>query len=127
MTVPEVNLAFAWLWILGGFTSGMLLGLCFHRENWLGGYASHKRRLYRLGHISFFGLGIVNLAFYVTVRLANLSGGTLDWAAAAFIAGGILMPLCCVIMAHWVATRMIFAAPILCLMAGAVLVIKEVL
>ena len=46
----------------------MVLGLFFHRENWLGGYASLKRRMYRLGHISFFGLGAVNLLFWLTVK-----------------------------------------------------------
>ena len=53
----NLNLFLGWLWILLGFVSGMALGMFFHRENWLGGYGSFKRRMYRLGHISFFGLG----------------------------------------------------------------------
>ncbi len=36
----NLNLFLAWLWILLGFVSGMVLGLFFHRENWLGGYGS---------------------------------------------------------------------------------------
>ena len=44
----------------------MVLGMFFHGENWLGGYASFKRRMYRLGHISFFGLGAVNMLFCLT-------------------------------------------------------------
>ncbi|HXR49058.1 MAG TPA: hypothetical protein VN784_16610, partial [Candidatus Limnocylindrales bacterium] len=59
------NLFLAWLWILLGFVTGMALGLFFHHENWLGGYGSFKRRMYRLGHISFFGLGAVNLLFWL--------------------------------------------------------------
>jgi hypothetical protein len=59
----HANLTLAWLWILLGFVSGMVLGLFFHRENWLGGYGSFQRRMYRLGHISFFGLGAVNALF----------------------------------------------------------------
>jgi len=127
MNVPAANLSFAWLWMLGGFVSGMLLGLGFHGENWLGGYASHKRRLYRLGHISFFGLGFVNLAFYLTVRLAALTGLCVSWASAAFVLGGVLMPVCCVLMAHWPRSRMIFAAPIVSLITGASLVLWELL
>ena len=42
------NLFLAWLWILLGFVTGMVLGLFFHHENWLGGYGSFKRRMYRL-------------------------------------------------------------------------------
>ena len=45
---PHINLIAAWLGILLGFVSGMGLGMFFHNEKWLGGYASHKRRLYRL-------------------------------------------------------------------------------
>ena len=45
LTSPlSYNVALAWLWVLLGFISGMLLGLNFHRENWLGGYASQRRR-----------------------------------------------------------------------------------
>ena len=47
--LSQMNLLLAWLWICLGFLSGMLLGLFFHRENWLGGYGSLKRRMYRLG------------------------------------------------------------------------------
>ena len=67
------NLFLAWLWILLGFVTGMVLGMFFHGENWLGGYGSFKRRMYRLGHISFFGLGAVNLLFCLTTQ--NLSPG----------------------------------------------------
>jgi hypothetical protein len=67
----NLNLLVAWLWILLGFVSGMLLGLFFHHEKWLGGYASFKRRLYRFAHISFFGLGAVNLLLCLTTVLAG--------------------------------------------------------
>ncbi len=67
------NLVMAWLWILLGFVSGMALGMFFHGEKWLGGYGSFKRRMYRLGHISFFGLGAVNLLFYLTARMLAAS------------------------------------------------------
>ena len=67
----QINVMLAWLWILLGFISGMALGMFFHGENWLGGYTSFKRRMYRLGHISFFGLGTVNVLFYFTLRLCR--------------------------------------------------------
>lgn len=37
------------------------LGLKFQRDGWLGGYASFAGRLIRLGHISFIGLGFLNI------------------------------------------------------------------
>ncbi len=87
----QLNLIVAWLWILLGFVSGMVLGLFFHRENWLGGYASFKRRMYRLGHISFFGLGAVNLLFWLSVRNLSAAGPLADFASGAFIVGAITM------------------------------------
>ena len=95
------NLILAWLWILLGFTSGMALGMFFHGENWLGGDASFKRRMYRLGHISFFGLGAVNLLFCLTVQNFSLSGSLIHLASLAFIIGAVAMPVCCVVMAHF--------------------------
>ena len=63
-----IHLILAWLWIVLGFVAGFVLGLFFDREEWLGGYGSFRRRLYRLGHISLFGLGMINLMFYFTAR-----------------------------------------------------------
>jgi hypothetical protein len=43
ISVPLVNLIFAWIWVLGGFLTGMIMGLKFQDENWLGGYSSEKK------------------------------------------------------------------------------------
>ena len=123
----HLNLVIAWLWILLGFVSGMVLGLFFHRENWLGGYAGFKRRLYRLAHISFFGLGVVNLLFCLTVQNFSLAGPLVHFASLAFITGAIAMPVCCVVMAHFPKAHMIFAVPVLSLIAGGILTLMEVI
>jgi hypothetical protein len=114
------NLIFAWGWILLGFFSGMLMGLCFHRENWLGGYGSWKRRLYRLGHISFFGLGFANLIFWVTARLLPVAPASLDLASITFLIGGATMPLCTLLAAHWPKARHLFAVPVISLLVAGV-------
>ena len=121
------NLILAWLWILLGFTSGMVLGMFFHGENWLGGYCSFKRRMYRLGHISFFGLGAVNLLFCLTVQNFSLAGPLVHYASLAFIIGAIAMPVCCVVMAHFPKAHLIFAVPVVSLIAGGVLILWEVI
>jgi hypothetical protein len=120
------NLILAWLWILLGFISGMALGMFFHGENWLGGYGSFKRRMYRLGHISFFGLGAVNLLFCLTVQKFSLAGQLVSVASWAFIVGAIAMPICCVVMAHFPKAHMIFAVPVVNLIAGGILILMEV-
>jgi hypothetical protein len=126
MHAPQVNLVAAWIGILLGFISGMLMGLFFHREAWLGGYSSFPRRLYRLAHISFFGLGVINLCFFFTVKILSL-GGSLAWiASSCLLAGAIAMPLCCVATAHYPRIRPLFCVPVLSLLAGALLTIGAV-
>lgn len=120
MTPPEINLRLAWIWIWLGFLSGLGLGMFFHRENWLGGYASHKRRLLRLGHISFFGLGFVNLGFYFTAQAKGITGMGLQIASWCLILGAISMPLCCLVMAYRPKSLFLFGVPVVSLLlAGA--------
>jgi hypothetical protein len=126
MKAIQINLIAAWVGILLGFLSGLALGLFFHRDDWLGGYGSFKRRLYRLAHISFFGLGAVNLLFYFTAQNFSTLAPAVSVASAAFIAGAISMPLCCIVMAHFPKTRMLFAVPVLSLVLGGILTLVEV-
>ena len=114
------------MWILLGFASGFLLGTMFHQEKWLGGYASHIRRLYRLGHISFFGLALINLMFYFTARSLDHASFALEIASWGFIAGAASMPVCCLIMAHKPRLRALFLVPVLALMTAGALTVWEV-
>lgn len=121
----QINLVLAWSWILLGFVSGLLLGLFFDREQWLGGYASFRRRLYRLGHISFFGLGAVNLLFYLTAPIFS-SSPLLVLASGAFVLGALTMPICCLLVAHFPKTKMSFAVPVVSLVTGGAITLWEV-
>jgi hypothetical protein len=127
METPQINLVAAWIGILLGFLSGMLMGLFFHREQWLGGYSSFKRRLYRLAHISLFGLGVVNLCFFFTVRMLSLSGAMVTIASCCLLAGAVSMPMCCVAMAHFPRTLPLFSVPVLGLLAGGMLTLIALL
>jgi len=118
MDAPRINLLAAWIGIILGFGSGLAMGLFFHREQWLGGYSSLRRRLYRLGHISLFALGIVNLSFFLTARALNLSSPLANIASWCFILGAISMPVCCVAMAHVPRLLPLFGVPVLSLIAG---------
>ena len=124
-SASQLNLVFAWIWFLAGFLSGMMLGLKFHDDQWLGGYGSFKRRMYRLGHISFFGLGAINLFFHLSVSGRTISPLT-EWASLAFIVGGVSMPLCCWMMAASKKFQFAFAIPVLSLLSGAIMTILEV-
>ena len=70
--MEQINLFAAWVGILLGFIAGAVPGLFFDRESWLGGYGSWRRRLIRLAHISFFGLGFINLGYALSLRAMDL-------------------------------------------------------
>jgi hypothetical protein len=98
--------------MLAGVISGALVGLFFHREDWMGGYASHRRRLTRLGHISFFGLGFLNLIFAATAGQLNLQGRSLGVASVSLIVAAVTMPICCFLTAWWKPFRHLFPIPV---------------
>jgi len=116
--MPIVNLIAGWLGMLGGVLSGAVIGLFFHREDWMGGYGSYRRRLTRLGHISFFGLGFLNLIFAATSGQIPGAGRYLTIASAALLAGAITMPVCCFLSAWRKPMRHLFPVPVFAVTAG---------
>ncbi|MGC3960229.1 MAG: hypothetical protein QM813_20575 [Verrucomicrobiota bacterium] len=126
-TLLHLHLVLAWLWIVLGFVSGMVLGMFFHDEKWLGGYASHKRRMYRLGHISFFGLGTVNLLFWLTIKNLPALGALPTTASGAMMIGALTMPICCAVMAHFPKAHLVFTVPVLSLISGGIITLLEII
>jgi hypothetical protein len=104
--------------MLAGLLSGAVAGLLFHRDDWMGGYNSYRRRLVRLGHISFFGLGFVNLFFAITAPMLGLHGTSLKAASISFIAALITMPLCCFLSAWRKPLRHLFPIPVTAAFVG---------
>lgn len=114
------NLWAAWIGILLGMASGAALGLFFHDDGWLGGYDSWPRRMLRLGHVSFFGIAFLNLAFAGTLYLTHMDG-KLPAASMLLIAGAVLMPATCALAAWRKPLRHLFPVPALSLIGAAVL------
>ena len=121
----QLNLVLAWLWIVVGFGVGFVFGLYFHKEQWLGGYTSFRRRLYRLAHISFFGLGGVNFLFYLTTQSFTQGSIALTVASWGFVVGAVSMPLCCFVLAHQPRLRALFLIPVLSLITAGILTLWE--
>lgn len=124
----QMNLWAAWIGILLGMLSGAAHGLYFHKTDWLGGYASWSRRLTRLGHISFFGIAIINLAFALTIdRLIGSDLGEIPdaalWSSYLLIAGAILMPIVCYLAAWHKPLRHLFALPVIALVLGVLMLL----
>ncbi len=108
-----LNLMAAWIGFLLGAVSGAIPGLFFHKQDWLGGYNSWPRRLIRLGHISFFGIGFLNMAYAITAYITATASPV---ASALFLVAAVFMPLLCYLSAFWPRFRHFFFIP-----AGSVL------
>ena len=114
-----LNEGFGWIWFVLGMVSGAALGLGFARPGFLGGYGSWERRLLRLGHISFFGLGLINILFALALPRVALESPWPAVASWALIVGGVTMPLCCGLAAWRQPLRNLFPVPVVSLLAGA--------
>ena len=108
-----INITAAWFGFALGCISGAVPGLFFHKQDWLGGYTSWPRRLIRLGHISFFGIGFLNLGMGLTSKVL---GAASPAASILILVGAVAMPAVCYASAFRPAFRHLFFIP-----AGSVL------
>lgn len=115
--MTELNLYAAWIGMLLGGILGAIQGLFFHKEEWLGGYGSWTRRMTRLGHISFFGIAFINIAFVGTSEILGIKQ-QVSTPSALFIIGAIGMPLICYLSAFKKPIRHFFFIPALSIIAG---------
>jgi hypothetical protein len=118
------NWYFGWGLILSGFITGAVIGLYFHRDEFLGGYDSFRRRILRLGHISQPALGMVNVLY----GLSPWPDETLwkaQGAALCFMIGGLSMPTVCFLTAWRKPIRHLFFIPVTSLILGAVWTLQE--
>ena len=113
------NMYAAWGGIVTGCLSGAVIGLFFHQKDWLGGYAARSRRMVRLGHISFFGLAIINTIFALSVSSFALFPAT-PLASLLLICGAVTMPAICFLTAWKPFFRHLFFIPVLSLLVGIV-------
>lgn len=108
-----INITAAWVGFALGCISGAMPGLFFHRQDWLGGYTSWPRRLIRLAHISFFGIGFLNLGMGLTSQALTIASPV---ASILMLIGAVTMPALCYASAFRPAWRHLFFIP-----AGSVL------
>jgi len=113
------NWLFGWVLILLAFLTGALLGKGFHRDDFLGGYDSFRRRIFRLGHIALAALGALNILYSLGPQNARL--GMIS--SIGLMAGGILMPAVCFLSGWRAGFRRLFFLPVICLMTAVACII----
>ncbi|MDP4270081.1 MAG: hypothetical protein Q8909_08130 [Bacteroidota bacterium] len=121
-----INIYAAWIGFLLGCIAGAVPGLFFHKENWLGGYGSWKRRMIRLGHIAFWGIGFLNLSFGLTAKAFGLDMEN-SAASILLIIGAIAMPLTCYLSAWKPFFRNFFFIPALSVTFAILLFLTRIL
>jgi hypothetical protein len=117
MMPTDINAISAWAGVLAGLLVGVIFGTRFHDPNWLGGYASWPRRMLRLGHISFFGIAMLNLAYAVTLKHLGWPAPP-PFASVALASANVLMPAACGLAAWRPSWRNVFALPVACVLCG---------
>jgi hypothetical protein len=118
MEPTRFNLLVGWTSMVAGATSGAAIGLFFHNESWMGGYGSFRRRMVRLGHIAFFGLGIVNVLFALSLAVIPVPSSYGRFASSGFAVAVVTMPACCFLTAWREGFRHLFPIPVLAVLCG---------
>ena len=91
------NRRVGWLSIAVGVGTGLVMGLWSFDgpvavPEWLGAYGDVSRRLARLGHIAFLGLGILDILLAAELPRLALSSAMKRTASVAMIFGNVLLP-----------------------------------
>jgi len=113
-----------WIGMVFGLMSGAVIGLFFHKEAFAGGYGSFRRRLMRLGHLAFFGIGIINVIFALTLTTTGIVLRYPALASTCLVAAMVLMPLICFLTAWQKSFRYIFALPVVCVATALFLLLE---
>ena len=95
---PESNRRIGWTSAALGGISGLIMGLWSFGgpvpvPEFLGDYTDVSRRLARLGHIAFFGLGMLNIHAAAQLERGDLSSKVAGLASWLMNFGNIFLPL----------------------------------
>jgi hypothetical protein len=93
----EFNQLIGWLSLTLGVFSGLILGLWsfdgpVQVPNWIGNYEDTSRRLLRMGHISLFGVGILNILLAREFPWAALGKKGTGTAMTCMTFGNVFLP-----------------------------------
>lgn len=92
------NRRVGWASLAVGVTTGLVMGLWSFDgpvavPEWLGAYDATSRRLVRLGHIAFLGLGILDILLGRELPRLDLGDAAKRVASRAMIFGNVFLPI----------------------------------
>lgn len=122
--MAQWNMWAGWTGMVFGLLFGAIIGLRFHEEGFAGGYSAFRRRMLRLAHIAFFGIGIINVLYALTLESADILVRYPLLASMCLAAAVVLMPLLCVLTAWKAIFRHLFALPVFCVAVPLILLLE---
>ena len=113
------NSTVGWASLTVGVGTGLVMGLWSFDgpvgvPAWLGGYGETSRRLVRLGHIAFIGLGILDILLARELPRLALGATGKRVASIAMIAGNIFLPLALIAAGAYRPLKLLMPVPALC-------------
>jgi hypothetical protein len=92
------NRVVGWSSLAVGVAVGLVMGLWsfdgpMRPPEWLGDYADTSRRLARLGHIAFIGLGLIDILIERELDRSTLQPAARAVASWAMVIGNVFLPL----------------------------------
>ena len=120
------NRIIGWTCLAVGVGTGLILGLWSFDgpvtvPSWIGEYGDTSRRLVRLGHIAFIGLGILNILLGRELPRLALTAGGRRVASLAMNFGNIFLPLTLFAAGAHHPLKLLMAAPALAVFLALVL------
>ena len=122
--MAQWNMWAGWSGMVFGLLFGAFIGLRFHEEGFGGGYGAFRRRMLRLAHVAFFGIGIINVLYALTLESADLIVRYPALASTCLAAAVVLMPLVCILTAWKSSFRHVFAVPVVCVAIPLILLLE---
>lgn len=117
-SIGGFNRLVAWMGFCFGVASGALMGLWAFDgplgvPGWIGDYGDTSRRLLRLGHIAFFGIGILNLLLVRELPLLNVGYRAKAVAARCMNAANVFLPFTLIAAAAHAPLKYLLPLPVL--------------
>jgi hypothetical protein len=122
----DMNRTIGWASLAVGIATGLVMGLWSFDgpvpvPGWLGEYNDVSRRLARLGHIAFIGLGILNILLARELAASRLGPRARRVASATMNFGNVVLPVTLFAAAAWHPAKYLMALPATCVFIAMIL------
>jgi hypothetical protein len=124
----DSNRVVGWVSLATGVLVGFVMGLWSFGgplpvPDRLGDYGDLSRRLARLGHVAFFGVGIINLLLARELPRLSLGRRARRAASVAMNVGNVFLPLTLLAAAFWHPIKYLMSVPATAVLVALVLVV----